>query len=442
MVGDASRQGLIVPLIALARAFGRIGLLGFGGPAGQIALMHAEIVDRRGWVDEGEYLHALNFCALLPGPEAQQLATWIGWRLRGTAGGIIAGLMFLLPGAAIMLGLSLAYVAAAGTAWIGGVLLGLKAAVVAIVLQALVRIGSRSLDTPFRRLLAVAAFAALFAFALPFPLVIAAAALAGAIAARARPGWIGLAPAPVHADAADHPPGSVLLARAGSWLALWLAPMVLVAATLGKGHALWDIGAFFGRMAVVTFGGAYAVLSYVAQEAVQGFGWLSAGEMADALALAETTPGPLILVTQQVGFLAGYRAAGPLSPLLGGIAGAGLTTWMTFVPSFFLVMMLAPWMERLRASPRAAGALAGVMAAVVGVIANLSVWFAMHVLFTRVGPWAAGPLRLSLPDPASLDPAAFALTLLASALLLGLRWSVPRVLAAAVLAGLIVTRLT
>ena len=368
---------------ALLRVFTRIGLLSFGGPAGQIALMHREIVDERGWVEEGAFLRALNLCHLLPGPEAQQLATWIGWRLHGVRGGLAAGLLFVIPGAAVMLGLSLLYVAAAGLGWFAALFLGIKAAVLAVVAQALIRVGGRALGTRFKRWLAFATFVALALLDAPFPLVIAVAALIGAGVSRVHPDWLGAHPSPP--AAIDGPSRRALagrtLATVAIWLAIWAAPMVLISATLGTGHVLWDIGAFFSKLAVVTFGGAYAVLGYMAQEAVSGFGWLTAPEMADGLGLAESTPGPLIMVTQFVGFLAGYRDAAPLSPLGMGIAAAGLTTWVTFVPCFLWIFACAPWMERLERSEALQGALAAITAAVVGVIANLAVWFAWHVLF-------------------------------------------------------------
>jgi len=379
----------------LVRVSARIGFLSFGGPAGQIALMHRELVDQRRWVEEGAFLRALNLCHLLPGPEAQQLATWIGWRLHGVRGGLAAGLLFVIPGAAVMLGLSLLYVAAAGLGWFAALFLGIKAAVLAIVAQAVVRVGKRALGTRFKLALAVLAFLAFAALDAPFPLVIAVTALIGAIVARVRPQWLGAHPAPAASTAGSDRAALIrsTAATVAVWLAIWAAPMALVAATLGTGHVLWDVGAFFSKLAVVTFGGAYAVLGYMAQEAVDGLGWLSVGEMADGLGLAETTPGPLIMVTQFVGFLAGYRDAAPLSPLVAGIAAAGLTTWVTFAPCFLWIFACAPWMDRLERSEALQGALAAITAAVVGVIANLALWFAFHVLFpgfdaSKPGLWS------------------------------------------------------
>jgi len=372
----------------LVAAFWRIGLLSFGGPAGQIALMHREIVDERRWVEEGAYLRALNLCHLLPGPEAQQLATWIGWKLHGLRGGLAAGLLFVIPGAAVMLALSLLYVAAAGLGWFAALFLGIKAAVLAIVAQALIRVGKRALGTRFKLALAALAFVALTVVDAPFPLVILLAGLIGAIVGRSRPDWLGAHHAP--SAATGDGPDRRSLARSTLltvmvWLGIWAAPMALIAATLGTGHVLWTIGAFFSQLAVVTFGGAYAVLAYMAQEAVSGFGWLAAGEMVDGLGLAETTPGPLIMVTQFVGFLAAFRDAAPFTPVMAGVLGAALTTWVTFAPCFLWIFACAPWMDRLERSLALQSALAAITAVVVGVIANLALWFALHVLVPEAG---------------------------------------------------------
>jgi chromate transporter len=425
----------------LVRAFSKVGLTSFGGPAGQIALMHREIVEQRQWVSEEDYLHALNFCHFLPGPEAQQLATWIGWRLHGWRGGLAAGLLFVVPGALVILGLSILYALAARLDWFEALFLGVKAAVLAIVLQALLRIAGRALDTGFKRGLAVAAFVALFLLDLPFPLVIGGAALLGLAVAATRPGWLALKPAGDSAPTGPRPwrhtLGAIVL-----WGAIWAAPVMLVAATLGRDHVLWDVAAFFSQLAVVTFGGAYAVLAYMAQEAVQGYGWLSASEMADGLGLAETTPGPLILVTQFVGFQAAWRAPEPFTPLVAGLLGAGLTTWVTFAPCFLWIFAFAPWIDRLRNAVRLKGALAAVTAAVVGVIANLSLWFALHVVFARVDDRTIGLLRLHVPDMASLDWRAALLTVVACGLVFGPKWGVMRVLGVIALAGLALGQLS
>jgi chromate transporter len=419
----------------LLRVFARIGVLSFGGPAGQIALMHRELVEERGWVTEEDYLHALNFCHLLPGPEAQQLATWVGWRLHGWRGGLAAGLLFVIPGAAIILALSVLYAFAANLGWVAALFLGVKAAVLAIVVQALLRIAGRALDTGVKRALAAAAFAGLFLFDLPFPLIVLGSGAAGMLIARSRPDLLALKPGSGGGDLPANPWRTTVMAVL-VWGAIWAAPMVLVAATLGQDHVLWQIGAFFSQLAIVTFGGAYAVLAYMAQEAVQGFGWLQAGEMADGLGLAETTPGPLILVTQFVGFLAATRAPEPFSPLVAGLLGAGLTTWVTFAPCFLWIFALAPWIDRLGQAVWLKGGLAAVTAAVVGVIANLTAWFALHVLFARVGTVAAGPLLIDWPDIASFDWRAGVLALMAFALAFGARWSVLRLLAVCAAGGL------
>jgi chromate transporter len=428
-----------IPTFAnLLRAFTRIGLLSFGGPAGQIALMQHEIVDERKWVDQQAYLRALNLCHLLPGPEAQQLATWIGWRLHGIKGGLAAGLLFVVPGALVMLGLSLLYALAAGLGWFAALFLGIKAAVLAIVAQALIRVARRALGTRFKLLLAAGAFVALALLDAPFPLVILAAALIGAGVGVRRPDWFG-----AHAsDSGAASPTSrgrlvrTTLATVLVWLTIWMVPMAAIAAGLGTGHVLWDIGAFFARLAVVTFGGAYAVLAYMAQAAVENYGWLAPGEMADGLGLAESTPGPLIMVTQFVGFLAAWRDPAPFTPLVAGLLGAGLTTWVTFAPCFLWIFAAAPWMDRLERVPALQAALAAITAAVVGVIAQLALWFAVHVLFAR--PEAA---IFGLPDLASLDWRAAVIAAGAAAMLFALKRNVLEVLGAAALAGLALAQL-
>jgi chromate transporter len=420
----------------LTRVSARIGCLSFGGPAGQIALMHRELVDERRWVDEEEYLQALNLCHLLPGPEAQQLATWIGWKLHGWKGGIVAGGLFVIPGALVMLALSMLYALAADLQWFAALFLGIKAAVLAIIAQALLRIAGRALKTPLQRVLAVAAFAALFLFDAPFPLVVLAALALGALVGARKPAWLALKPVDPMFDA-GRSPWRASLKAALIWAAIWAAPMVAVLVFLGPEHVLWDIGVFFSQLAVVTFGGAYAVLAYMAQEAVNGFGWLAPGEMVDGLGLAETTPGPLIMVTQFVGYLAAFRAPEPFGPLLAGVLGAALTTWVTFAPCFLWIFAFAPWMERLQRSPALKGGLAAVTAAVVGVIANLALWFALHVLFARLSAVQAGPLRLEVPEWASFDWRAAVIAALAVMLVFALKWSIVRTLIASAVLGLI-----
>jgi len=417
-------------LTDLTRAFARIGCLSFGGPAGQIALMQRELADERGWIEQGAFLRAVNLCHLLPGPEAQQLATWIGWRLHGVRGGLVAGLLFVVPGALVMLALSLLYVAAAGLGWFAALFLGIKAAVLAVVAQALVRVAKRALGTRFKIVLAVAAGLALTALQAPLPLVILLAGLIGAAASKWQPQWLGLNHAPSAVPLES--PRRLGLATAMTialWLAIWALPLALVYYALGPDHVLWQIGLFFSRLAVVTFGGAYAVLAYMAQAVVGGFGWLTPGEMADGLGLAETTPGPLIMVTQFVGFIAAWRDPAPFTPLVAGMVGAGLTTWVTFAPCFLWIFACAPWMARLERSERLQGALAAITAAVVGVIANLALWFALHVVFREVG--AAG-----LPVWASLDCRAAVIAVGAAMLLFRLKRSVLEVLALSALAAL------
>ncbi|MBO9575000.1 MAG: chromate efflux transporter [Sphingobium sp.] len=420
----------------MTRVFARIGWLSFGGPAGQIALMHRELVEERNWVGEEQYLHALNFCHFLPGPEAQQLATWIGWKLHGTKGGLTAGLLFVIPGVIVILALSILYGYAARLDWFAALFLGIKAAVLAIVVQALHRIASRTLNTSFKRWLAILAFAGLFLFDLPFPLAIVGAGLIGFAVAAWRPGLLALSAAPPPVlDSARPWPATIRAIL--TWGAIWAAPMIAVLLLLGPDHVLWKIGVFFSQLAVVTFGGAYAVLAYMAQQAVQHFGWLSSGEMADGLGMAETTPGPLIMVTQYVGYLAAFRAPAPFTPLVAGIIGALLTTWVTFAPCFLWIFTFSPWIERIERAPRLKGALAAVTAAVVGVIANLTVWFTLHVLFAVVVRESIGPVRLSVPDWQTLDWRALVISLLAGALIFRFKWSVLRVLAICAPAGLL-----
>lgn len=411
----------------LVKTFARIGCLSFGGPVGQIALMHREVVEECGWVTEAQYLHALNFCHFLPGPEAQQLATWIGWKLHGWRGGLAAGLLFVVPGALVILALSILYAAAANLGWFAALFLGIKAAVLALVIQALLRIAGRALDTRFKQGLAIAAFLALTLFSLPFPVVVLGAGLIGFTAAALRPDLLALKPIE-NPGARPSRPWLASLKAVLVWGAIWALPMALVLLTLGRSHVLWQIGSFFSQLAVVTFGGAYAVLAYMAQEAVNGFHWVQPGEMADGLGLAETTPGPLILVTQFVGYLAAFRAPEPFTPLVAGILGAALTTWVTFAPCFLWIFAFAPWIERLEQAVRLKGALAAVTASVVGVIASLALWFGGHVLFRS---YAAG-----LPVWASLDWRAAVLSLICAVLLFRLKWGVLPVLGSAALGGL------
>jgi len=410
--------------------WGKIGILSFGGPAGQIALMHRLLVDERRWIAPGPFLHALNFCMLLPGPEAMQLATYIGWRLHGTAGGLTAGLLFVLPGAFVVLALSIAYAFFGEVPLVEAAFLGVKAAVLVIVVEALIKVARRALRGPYDVAIAAAAFAAIFFFAAPFPLIIVAAALIG---------WLlALASAPsASAPASDLPrvPLSRTVKTAALWLTIWIVPLLAVAALFGRAHVTADIAIFFSKLAVVTFGGAYSVLAYMAQQAVETYGWLTPGEMLDGLGLAETTPGPLILVTEFVGFLAGFRHGG--EPRLAfGLLGAAVTLWATFAPCFLWIFTGAPYVERLSANPRLAGALAGVTAAVVGVIFNLSLWFALHVMFGKVTAVWHGPVLLWTPDVASLNGEVVLLAVLAAILLFGLRLGILGTLAISATAAL------
>jgi chromate transporter len=420
-----------------ARVWARIGLLSFGGPAAQIALMHREVVEERRWISDARFLHALNFCMLLPGPEAQQLATYLGWLMHGVRGGLAAGLLFILPGVAVMLVLSVIYATLGQVPLVAALFFGLKCAVLVLVVEALIRVARRALQGAVPWLLAAAAFVALFAFAVPFPIVVLGAALIGYAAPQAFA-------AGGHGTAKDGPPAlldavlaaepdrvrrmGALARRAGLVaLVLWVWPVALLSGTGTYGDIAW----FFSQMAVVTVGGAYAVLAYVAQEAVEGYRWLSAADMLAGLGLAETTPGPLILVLQFVGFLAAFREGG----VLGGIAGSLLTVWVTFAPCFAWIFLGAPYVERLHDAPRLKGALAAVTSAVVGVIANLALWFGLRVLFAQVDTVALGPMRLDLPDPASLVPDAVALSALAAVCIFVLKLGVVRTLAVTAGAG-------
>ena len=394
----------------------KIGCVNFGGPAGQIAMMHRVLVDEKKWIDEPRFLHALNFCMLSPGPEAQKLATYVGWLLHGVRGGLVAGILFVIPGALVMLGLSFLYALGRGVPIVDGALFGIKAAVLVIVLEALIRIGRRALKTSVMYGIAGAAFIGIFFFAIPFPIIVIAAALIGYLVAQSSPAQMGLKD-DVGAIAEPVPDRwrQVLIASIVGLVAWW-APVALVAVAFGGDHVLVTIGTFFSKLAVVSFGGAYALLAYMAQQAVETHHWMTAPEMVDGLGLAETTPGPLILVTQFVGFLAGFRNAAPFSPVIAGVLGAAITTWVTFVPSMLWIFAGAPFVEQLRANRKLSGALAAITAAVVGVILNLSVWFALHVLFGQVEERHLGILRWYAFDPVALDLKTAALAVIAAVL--------------------------
>lgn len=423
----AAQRSHDITLGEAVRVWARIAALSFGGPAGQIAVMHRILVDEKRWIGEARFLHALNYCMLLPGPEAQQLAAYIGWLLHKTKGGLIAGGLFVLPGFVAILGLSYLYVLLGHTPLITGLFFGLKAAVLAVVVQAVVRVGSRALKNNVMRGVAAAAFVTIFFFNAPFPLIVLAAAVVGYLGGRlglpAFSGGGGHGPSGgnvVHdrdtvlgEDLPDHARPNLRwsLTISSVFLILWLAPVALLLALFGPGNVFSQIALFFSQMAVVTFGGAYAVLAYVAQEAVGTYGWLRPGEMLDGLGLAETTPGPLIMVTQFVGFLAAYRDAGVLQPLVAATLGAILTTWVTFVPCFLWIFAGAPFVERLRGNRALSAALGAITAAVVGVILNLAVWFGIHTLFRAVRRVHYAGLGFDVPVLASLDLAALLLAL-------------------------------
>ncbi len=429
----------------------RIASLSFGGPAAQIAVMHRILVDEKRWIGETRFLHALNYCMLLPGPEAQQLATYIGWLMHRTAGGLMAGLLFIFPGMIAIMALSWLYVLAGHVSAVEGLFFGLKAAVLAVVLQALLRVGKRALRNRTLWGLAGASFIAIHAFDLPFPLIIVAAGIIGFLGGKL--GWSAFDGSTGHGSSGpglsdadsrlgdgvpDHarPSLSWSLRIAAIFGALWLGPVLALVLLLGPEHVFSTIAVFFSKMAVVTFGGAYAVLAYVAQEAVATYGWLQPGEMLDGLGMAETTPGPLIMVTQFVGFMGAWRDAGGLHPLVAATLGGLLTTWVTFVPCFLWIFLGAPYVEALRGHKPLSAALTAITAAVVGVILNLAVWFALHVLFASVRPWSGYGLHLDVPEWGSLDLAALALTLTAILALFRFKRGTGEVLAGCAALGL------
>ena len=418
-----------MPLAEAVRVWARIALLSFGGPAGQIAVMHRILVEEKRWIGDARFLHALNYCMLLPGPEAQQLATYIGWLLHRTKGGLIAGTLFVLPGFVAIMILSWLYAAYGNVGAVEALFFGLKAAVLAIVLEAVRRIGSRALRNRRMAALAAAAFVAIFAFSVPFPIIVLTAAFVGFIGGRA--GWQAFAVGgtghdgrTTHVADADTLLGDEVPAHArphlgwslrisAIFLLLWLTPVVALLALAGPDNVFTDMALFFSQMAVVTFGGAYAVLAYVAQQAVDNYGWLAPGEMLDGLGMAETTPGPLIMVTQFVGFMGAFRQATGMDPMLAGTLGGLLTTWVTFMPCFLWIFLGAPYIEALRGNRALTGALSAITAAVVGVILNLAIWFALHTLFDEVRELRTHGLRRDVPVPGSLDLSALLLTVAA-----------------------------
>lgn len=409
---------------AFLRAFGKIGLLSFGGPAAQIAVMQRVLIDERGWIGERDFLAALSFCMLLPGPEAMQLATWLGWRLRGTWGGVVAGLLFVLPGALVVLLLAALYWHVGAVPVVSALFIGVKATVIAIVLSALIKLSRRTLSNTALWSVAAVTFVAMFAFAVPFPLIILLAALAGL--AMPKDPEMSVVPSSATTSLRDS------LSTAIRWLAIWWVPLLLLYFWNPDG-VLWDIGRFFSWLAVLSFGGAYAVLSWLAQDAVGQFGWLTTAQMMDGLGLAETTPGPLILVTEFVGFLAGAQEGGWGF----GVIAALVTLWATFVPCFLWIFVGAPWLSWLCGQPRLAGMLRTITASVVGVMASLALWFALHTLFVDVQPYQAGLVKVLVPELTTLHGRALVLTCFALWLVFYLGWGTLRVLAVSCLvAGL------
>jgi chromate transporter len=401
----------------------RIGLLSFGGPAAQIALMHREIVDKKQWLSERQYLNALSFCMLLPGPEAMQLATYVGWRLHGTIGGLVAGLLFVLPGAAVVLALAAVYAVYGEVSLVATLFLGVKAAVIIVVVEALIKVSRRALQLPEHWVVAALAFIGIFFLALPFPLIILLAAFFGFMRAGAQP-------SDTRSDRVNIT-FSGTLSTTAIWLAVWWLP-ILAMTVFASDSLLLELGVFFSKLAVVTFGGAYAVLAYLGQDVVGHYGWLTAGEMMDGLGLAETTPGPLILVNEFVGFLATYREGG----IWHGLLGAVVTLWATFVPCFLWIFVGAPYIEWIGSQTRLRGALTAITAAVVGVILNLTIWFALHVFFTKVVAKKHGPLVLWLPDLNSIDWRIIGLSILCAGLMFKFHWGIARVLVFSSLGGL------
>ena len=405
----------------------QIGILSFGGPAAQIALMHKMIVEEKKWLSEQQFLNALSFCMLLPGPEAMQLATYAGWRLHGVLGGLVAGLLFVIPGAVVVLVLAMIYAAFGNVPFVEAVFFGIKAAVLIIVIEALLRIAKKALKLPEHWLVAAISFVAIFFFALPFPLIVLLAGVYGF--------WrLSKADEPVEDVKITIKPLDTVKTIA-LWLAIWLVPLLALDKLFGQAQILTQIGWFFSKLAVVTFGGAYAVLAYMGQDVVTRFGWLEAGQMMDGLGLAETTPGPLILVTEFVGYLAAYKFDGGLSISL-GIAGAVVALWATFAPCFLWIFAGAPYIEWISAQPRLKGALSGITAAVVGVILNLSLWFALHVFFGKVELVHAGPLTLWTPELSTLDWRVIVLAAISGYLLLWRHWGIPIVLTIAAVVAL------
>ena len=433
------------------RVWLRVAALSFGGPAGQIAVMHRILVEEKRWISESRFLHALNYCMLLPGPEAQQLATYVGWLMHRTRGGLLAGGLFILPGIICIMALSYIYAAYGQVGVVAALFFGLKAAVLAIVVEAVVRVGKRALKNNVMVALAGAAFFGIFFLAVPFPIIVFGAAFIGFAGSRMRPdifqadsghGGSGKEKAVVDSllgdDIPDHvkPSAGRALRVAVIWLALWLTPVFALLWLFGSQNMFSQIAIFFSKMAMVTFGGAYAVLAYVAQQAVENYRWLSPGEMLDGLGMAETTPGPLIMVLQFVGFMAAFRDSGALSPMLAGTLGGLLATWGTFAPCFLWIFLGAPFIEKLRGNKSLSAALSAITAAVVGVILNLALWFAIHTVFHQVRPVRGYGFAFDAPVPASVDLWALALSVAAAIAIFRFKAGMMPALAACSLAGI------
>lgn len=437
-LGPDPRHG--VTLGQALRVWAYVGVNSFGGPAGQIAVMHREIVERRRWVSEHRFLHSLNYCMILPGPEAQQLATYLGWLMHGTAGGIAAGVLFILPGFLVMLGLAASFAVWGSVAWVAGLFVGVQAAVVPIVIQALMRIGSRTLRSSMLLVIAVGSFLAIALLRVPFPIIIIGAALLGWFAGRRNPSWFpgGIRVGGEHAneetsllgddDITDTRAARRAIRAGLICAALWLVPVLALLVTLGAQNVFAQESILFSKSAVVTFGGAYAVLGYIAQQAVGHYGWISSSDMAVGLGLAETTPGPLILVVEFVGFLAAYSHPGSLPPLLAGVLGATITVWVTFLPCFMFIFLGAPYVERLRHSRAIGHALAAVGAAVAGVVLNLALWFALHTAFSVVGERGLGPFTIPWPEVSSVNVSMIVIGLIAAVLVFRVRAGTLKVL--------------
>jgi chromate transporter len=423
----------------VVRAFARVAAMSFGGPAAQIAVIHRVAVDEKKWLDESAFLRALSFCMLLPGPEAQQLATYVGWKVHGVRGGLVAGSLFVLPGFVAMLVLSVLYVKAVTVALVAAILFGLKSAVLPVVFEAVFRLKRRAAGGALGTNVAIAAFLAIFALRVPFPAIIAFAAVVGLVAKKGSDTFYQLQALPLRrqSDKRCLTPFLRTGITAAAWLVIWLAPVIALVAALGGEHILTRQALFFSRVAVVTFGGAYAVLAYVAQQAVDVYHWLSPTEMLDGLGLAETTPGPLIMVVQFVAFLGAYRNPAGMEPVLAGVFGSLTTVWVTFAPSFMFILVGGPWVERLTSNHRLAGALRGVTAAVVGVVLNLGVWFAIHNLFRRVNDVSYGPVTLPVPELTTFSPMAAFIALAAGIAFFRFRMGMLKVLAGGAAMGVL-----